>query len=83
MGGNSLSAMRIIARLMDLSAERLTIGALFEARTVAALVTRIGQRRGAALVAEADDLAELLAELEGMSEAEVARQLTGHREEPA
>ena len=83
LGGNSLSAMRIIARLMDLSAERLTIGALFEARTVAALVTRIGQRRGAALVAEADDLAELLAELEGMSEAEVARQLTGHREEPA
>ncbi|AHG93598.1 amino acid adenylation domain protein (plasmid) [Gemmatirosa kalamazoonensis] len=44
LGGHSLLAMRVIARLADVVPVRLTIGALFEARTVADLAALVVRR---------------------------------------
>src|SRR5207302_4060866 len=41
LGGHSLAAMRVIARLSEELPVHLTIAALFEARTVAAMAERV------------------------------------------
>ena len=47
LGGHSLLAMRVIARLADALPVRLTIGALFDGRTVAGLAALVVQRLAA------------------------------------
>ena len=51
LGGSSLAAMRVVARLAEALPVRLTIGALFGARTVAALASLVEQRTAAPTVA--------------------------------
>jgi len=77
LGGHSLLAMRVIARLADMLPVRLTIGALFEARTVAGLASIVVQRMAEQETAASndDELAALLAELEGLSDDDAARLL--------
>jgi hypothetical protein len=76
LGGHSLLAMRVIARLAGVLPVRLTIGALFEARTVAALASLVVRRMAEQEAATGDDgLEALLAELEGLSDEDAARQL--------
>jgi len=77
LGGTSLLAMRVIARLADVVPGRLTIGMIFDARTVAALAERIVMSL-ALIEAKADDaeLAAMLAELEALSDTEAASRLT-------
>ena len=52
LGGHSLLAMRVVARLSQALAVRLTIGAMFEARTVAGLAALITARQQLARPAE-------------------------------
>jgi amino acid adenylation domain-containing protein len=76
LGGHSLLAMRVLARLVDVVPARLTLGDLFERRTVAATAALVVQRLATAEAdADDDDLAGLLAELEGLSDEETTRQL--------
>ena len=81
LGGHSLAAMRVVARLAESLPVRLTIGTMFDARTVAGLATLVAQRLAEA--AADDELAALLAELEGMSDADATRQLSSGIEETA
>ena len=53
LGGHSLLAMRAIVRLAELLPRRLTIGAMFEARTVAALAARAAEPRATTDVSDA------------------------------
>jgi amino acid adenylation domain-containing protein len=74
LGGHSLLAMRVVARLADTLPVRLTIGALFQARTVAGLAAIVEQRIADQNAAPSDDeMAALLDELDMMSDAEAAR----------
>jgi hypothetical protein len=82
LGGHSLLAMRVLARLADVTPARLTLGILFEARTVAGLATHAVQRLATQEAAAADDLAQLLAELEELSDNDVSRQLNHLPESP-
>jgi hypothetical protein len=76
LGGHSLLAMRVLARLSDVVPVRLTLGSLFEARTVASLASLIVQRLAVAdSPSDDDELARMLAELDGLSESDVVREL--------
>ena len=79
LGGHSLLAMRVLARLSDVVPVRLTLGALFEARTVAGLaalaVRRLAEEESAA--SEPRELEAMLARLDGLSDQEAARLLAG------
>lgn len=70
LGGHSLLAMRAVARMSAAIGVSLTIGALFRARTVAALASLVTEQ-----LAPPDDLGALLAQLETMSDADAARLL--------
>jgi acyl carrier protein len=73
LGGNSLSAMRVAVRLGERVGVTIPVRTLFEHTTPALLAAWLNERT----VAEAgDDLADLLAELDAMSE-EDARALLG------
>ena len=83
LGGHSLLAMRVVARLADMLPARLTIGALFDARTVAGLATLVLRKMAEAeRAAPDDDLAAMLAELEGLSDEDAAQMLAGERRAP-
>jgi hypothetical protein len=68
LGGHSLLAMRVVARMATAIPASITIGALFRARTVAALAAHVTER-----LAPPDDLSELLAQLESMSDFDAAQ----------
>jgi amino acid adenylation domain-containing protein len=73
LGGHSLLAMRVIARLAEVLPVRLTIGAMFEARTVAALAARVVASLAEA--EESNDLEALLSDLDGLSDEDAAHLL--------
>ncbi|MBI3789502.1 MAG: amino acid adenylation domain-containing protein, partial [Gemmatimonadetes bacterium] len=53
VGGHSLLAMRVVARLASACGVRLSIGAMFEARTVAGLAALVERRRDAGALGDA------------------------------
>lgn len=70
LGGHSLLAMRAVARMSVVVPVPVTIGVLFRARTVAALAAFVTEQ-----LAPPDELGQLLAQLETMSDLEAARLL--------
>ena len=73
--------MRVVARLTGAYPVRLTIGAMFEARTVAGLAALVALRLAEATAAD-DDLDALLSEIEGLSPTETSRQLSDQHPAP-
>jgi amino acid adenylation domain-containing protein len=71
LGGHSLQATQIISRISEAFAVELSLRSLFETPTVVGLAEKITQQ----LIVADDDMAELLAELEGVSEEEAQRLL--------
>jgi amino acid adenylation domain-containing protein len=73
LGGHSLLATQIISRIRETLQIDLPLRLLFEAPTVAELVTKIEQSESGRYALE--ELARNLAELEGLAEEDVERQL--------
>jgi len=82
LGGHSLHATQIMLRVRDAFRVEVELRRLFEAPTVAELAAEVARRRGeggpaaapsgiSALPRGEQDVAQLLAELDGLSEAEV------------
>ena len=67
LGGHSLQAIRVVARIRDAFQIDLPLQAVFEAPTIADMAMSIVQQR--AVQAMPDELADLLAEVEESSEA--------------
>lgn len=77
LGGHSLLAMRVIARLNNALPVRMTIGTLFESRSVAGLAAYVVEHLAIAESDTADDeLAAMLAELDAMSDEDAAAMLS-------
>jgi acyl carrier protein len=66
LGGHSLLATQLISRLQDAFQVKLPLRSFFVAPTVAELAVAVGQARAAR--AEADEVARILSELEGLSD---------------
>jgi amino acid adenylation domain-containing protein len=73
LGGHSLTAARVVARVTDTFRVVLSMRALFESPTVAAMATIIAGRRRA--TPAEDDVLRVLDELDAMSDAEATRVL--------
>jgi acyl-coenzyme A synthetase/AMP-(fatty) acid ligase/acyl carrier protein len=69
LGGNSLLATQVISRISDALSVALPRRSLFETPTLAGLADQITQQ----LTVAHDEMAELLAELEGLSEEDAQR----------
>ena len=79
LGGDSLLATRLVARLREELAVELPMDRLFRQPTVAGVGAAIMETRAASA---GEDLAGLLAEIGGMSDEELERELTEQDEEP-
>ena len=75
LGGHSLAASRAISRVIQTFQLELPIKALFESPTIAAMATVIAQNK-VKLASEAE-LAQMLLEVEAMTEDEAQNQLAG------
>jgi hypothetical protein len=73
LGGHSLLAIRAMAHIRDAFQIDLPLRAIFEAPTIAAMAGAIVQQQ--AVQARPDALADLLAQVEELSEAEVQRSM--------
>ncbi|HEY4588333.1 MAG TPA: phosphopantetheine-binding protein, partial [Thermoanaerobaculia bacterium] len=82
LGGDSLLATRLMSRLREELAVELPMDRLFAQPTVAAVAEAVVEAR--AQQAGGEDLARLLAEIGGMSDEELERELTqdDHEELP-
>ena len=74
LGGDSILAGRITARLCALYSIELPMPVLFATPTIAAVAEMIEQRTAAA--PHDDEIEKLLADIEALSDAEAERQLT-------
>jgi hypothetical protein len=81
--GHAPAAMRVIARLAESRGVRLTIGRMFETRTVAALAGVLAREIAVSKATEEQELAELLAQPEDMSDDQAARLLGNEAKESA
>jgi phthiocerol/phenolphthiocerol synthesis type-I polyketide synthase E len=79
LGGDSLLATRLMSRLREELAVDLPMDRLFAQPTVAAVAAAVVEAR--AEQAGGEDLARLLAEIGGMSDEELERELTRNDEE--
>jgi len=77
LGGHSLLATQVIVRLNESFSVDIPLRSLFETPTVAGLAEIITQ--GLAETVAPDEMAELLAELEGLSEEDAQRLVTNDR----
>jgi acyl carrier protein len=76
LGGHSLMATQAISRVRDVFGCELPLRAMFETPTVRDIAARIDTLCGAAtLIEDTDEMEQLLAELEGMSDEEAAELL--------
>jgi acyl carrier protein len=74
LGGHSLQTMQVLTRLHERLDVELPLHTLFEAPTVDQLAVAITQRQAES--EQPDDIAQLLAELEGLSDADLSALLT-------
>jgi acyl transferase domain-containing protein len=80
LGGHSLMALQVLSRLRRAFQVEVSVRVFFEAPTVASLAETIGKAKDQAEQAEHEDMARLLAELEGLPDEEARRLLADARD---